>query len=249
PFATTRNSIRVDGREWKVTDSVLQAIYPSPLAADRYVYLVTATSPEGLYFWKPQLVHLTMGFPMSAVDWLIQDGRRPPPGTMDASIANVATGIFDASWRRQDRWSALRDSSAAKWTLRRAPAKDFVPSPAALRAVAGRYELFPGFIITFRPEGTKLVGDFGGQATLTLTAESDSIFLLPDTGDAVEFIRAPGDAGAIVGATARDGGNAGNAGALAGATARDGGNAGNAGAIAGASLDYRGSVVLAKRLP
>lgn len=189
PFAATRNSIAVDGREWKLTDSVLQAIYPSPFAEHRYVYLVAATSPAGMYFWKPQLVHFTFGYPLTPFDWLIQDGRRPPPGTMNASIANVAAGIFDASWRRTDRWSVLRDKSAAKWTLRRAPAKDFAPSPAALQAAAGRYEVFPGFTLTFRPEGRTLVGDFGGQASVTLAPESDFLFVVPGTGDAVEFIR------------------------------------------------------------
>ena len=101
PFSASRNGIVVDEREWQVKDSVLQAIYPSPLAADRYVYVVAATSPEGMYFWKPQLVHFTFGYPLAPSDWMIQDGRRPPPGTANVSIANVAAGIFDSSWRRR----------------------------------------------------------------------------------------------------------------------------------------------------
>jgi poly(3-hydroxybutyrate) depolymerase len=190
PFEATPNGIVVDGRSWKLKDSVLQAIYPSPLAADRYVYVITATSPEGMYFWKPQLVHFIMGFPVTMYDWIIQDGRRPPPGTQNAAIAHVAAGIFDASWRRKDEWSVLRDyKSVLNWTLRRAPAKDFSASAEALQAVAGRYELFPGFIVTFRPEGNRLVAEASNEPTLPLTTESDSIFIVPQTGDAVEFIR------------------------------------------------------------
>jgi hypothetical protein len=190
PFEATRNEIRVDGRVWKVKDSVLQAIYPSPLAADRYVYVITATSPEGMYFWKPQLVHFTFGYPVTMFDWVIQDGRRPPPGTQNAAIANVAAGVFDASWRRKDQWSVIRDyKSAASWTLRRAPPKDFAASADALRAIAGRYELAPGAVVLMRPEGNRLVADIPTGGSITLTSESDSIFIVPETGDAVEFIR------------------------------------------------------------
>lgn len=189
PFEASRNGIVVDGRVWKVKDSVLQAIYPSPLAVDRYVYVVAATSPEGMYFWKPGVIHFTFGYPVTIFDWVILDGRRAPPGT-PAAIANVASGIFDAGWRRNDRWTMPRDDkTAANWTLRRAPAKDFKPSPAALQAVAGRYELFPGHTLTFRPEGTTLVCEIWDRTMVTLAPESDSIFVLPSTGDAVEFIR------------------------------------------------------------
>jgi hypothetical protein len=190
PFDATRNEIRVDGRMWKVKDSVLQAIYPSPLAADRYVYVITATSPEGMYFWKPQLVHFTLGYPVTMFDWIIQDGRRPPPGTQNAAIANVAAGVFDTSWRRKDQWSVLRDDkSAARWTLRRPPPKDFSASSEALQAIAGRYELFPGFEVTFRPEGNRLIADVPREPSMTLASESNSVFIVPQTGDAVEFIR------------------------------------------------------------
>jgi dienelactone hydrolase len=200
PFEASRNGIVVDGRVWKVKDSVLQAIYPSPLAADRYVYVIAATSPEGMYFWKPQLVHFTFGYPVTPSDWLIQDGRRPPPGTENAAIANVAAGIFDGSWRRNDQWTVIRDDkSATNWTQRRAPLKNFAPSAEALQAVTGRYELFPGGTVTFRPEGNRLVAELWDQTNITLMTESDSIFIVPQTGDVVEFIRDA--AGKVTGAS------------------------------------------------
>jgi len=190
PFEATRNGIVVDGRSWKVKDSVLQAIYPSPLAADRYVYVIAATSPEGMYFSNPQLVHFVFGYPVTMYDWIIQDGRRPPPGTQNAAVAYVAAGVFDASWRRKDQWSVVRDDKAAAgWTLRRAPPKDFVASPDALQAIAGSYELNPGATATFRPEGNRLVVDVANGPTFTLDSESDSVFVVPQSGDAVEFVR------------------------------------------------------------
>ena len=190
PFAASRSGIVVDGREWKVQDSVLQAIYPSPRNAGRYVYVVAATSPEGMYFWKPQWVHFRSGNPLSVFDWVIQDGRLPPPGTRNPASANVAAGVFDASWRRQEGLSRVRDRQiASAWTLRHAPPKNFVASPAALQAVAGRYELRPGFAVTIKVEGTGLVVEVPNEGTIPLETESDSVFVISATGDAVEFIR------------------------------------------------------------
>lgn len=204
PFAASRNGIVVDGREWPAKDSVLQAIYPSPLAADRYVYVVAATSTEGMYFWKPQLVHMTLGFPLTMFDWVIQDGRRPPPGTMNPAVAYVASGVFDASWRgKDDRSILVRDQqSAAKWTLRHAPTKTVVASTGALQAIAGRYELFPGVTFTFKGQGDGLVVELPNGTTIVLTAESDSMFADPATGQAIEFIR--DEAGNISGASLED---------------------------------------------
>ncbi len=190
PFSASNGRIVIDGREWNANDAVLQAIYPSPAAADRYVYVVAPSSAAGMYFWKPQFVHFRQGYPLTVFDWVIQDGRRPPPGTMNPSAAFVASGVFDATWRHQARWTSLRDEAvASEWTLRRAPVKGFVASPAALQAVSGRYELFPGFAITFRVDGTNLVADVPGESSIPLTTESDSVYVNAQTGDAVEFLR------------------------------------------------------------
>ncbi len=201
PFSASADGIVVDGRKFAVADSVLQAIYPSPSAADRYVYVVAATSPDGMYFWKPQIVNFAMGFAATQFDWLIQDGRRPPPGTTDLQAANVASGVFDASWRRQDRWTVLRDEAeASQWTLRHLPKKDFVVSPSALQAAAGRYEVAPGFVVTLRIEDENIIIDIPGEPSISMIAESDSIFVDPKTGNAVEILR--DENGKVTGASA-----------------------------------------------
>src|SRR5690606_60582 len=136
-------------------------------------------------------------------DWLIQDGRRPPPGTTDPHAAHVAYGVFDASWRRNDRWTVTRnEEEVARWTLRKAPSKDFRPSPAALEAVAGRYEPFPGFVITFRVEDDKLVVDIPDQPSIVTVAESEALFVDPVSGRVVEFLR---DDNGVVSAASIDG--------------------------------------------
>jgi hypothetical protein len=143
-----------------------------------------------MYFWRPQLVHFAFGAPLTMFDWIIQDARRPPPGTRDPTAGYVAAGVFDASWRRDDRSTLQRDESrASQWTLRRVPPKNFVAPSSALQAVAGRYELFPGVAFTFRVEGTTLVVDLPDQTTIPLAAATESMFVHPATGDAVEFLR------------------------------------------------------------
>nr|MBO2487749.1 hypothetical protein [Gammaproteobacteria bacterium] len=203
PFSASETVITVDDRPFPVRDAVLQAIYPSPVVDNRYVYVVMPTSADGMYFWQPQIVDFQIGRPLSTFDWLIQDGRRPPPGTTDPHAAHVAYGVFDASWRRNDRWTVTRnEEEVARWTLRKAPSKDFRPSPAALEAVAGRYELFPGFVITFRVEDDKLVVDIPDQPSIVTVAESEALFVDPVSGRVVEFLR---DDNGVVSAASIDG--------------------------------------------
>lgn len=201
PFNVSRDAIVVDGHRFSVKDAVLQAIYPSPAADDRYVYVAAPTSAAGMYFWTPQIVNFIMGFPITYFDWLIQDGRRPPPGATESQGANVASGVFDAAWRRHDRWTVIRDeATASQWTLRHPPAKNFVASSAALQAAAGRYELAPGFVLTFRVQDENIVLDVPGQASIRTVAESDSVFVDPKSGYAVEILR--DDTGKVIGASA-----------------------------------------------
>jgi hypothetical protein len=201
PFDVSRDAISIDGHRFSVMDAVLQAVYPSPAADDRYVYVAAPTSAAGMYFWKPQIVNFIMGFPITHYDWLIQDGRRPRPGVAENQGANVASGVFDASWRRQDRWTVIRDeATASQWTLRRPPKKDFVASPAALKAATGRYELAPGFVLTLRVEGENIVVDVPGEPSIRTVAESDSVFVDPKSGSAIEILR--NETGNVIGASA-----------------------------------------------
>jgi hypothetical protein len=189
PFSASSKGIVVDGREWPVEDSVLQAIYPSPLAADRYVYVVAPTSVEGMYFWRPQLVNFVQGNPATVLDWVIQDGRRAPVGMVKLADTYAAGGLFDASWHRDDSSTEQRDASSSQWMLRHAPAKGFAPSADAFSKIAGSYEVFPGFAVTVRTEGKQVIVDQPGQPPLSIIPESDWVYMNPTTGDSAEFVR------------------------------------------------------------
>ena len=108
PFAVSPGAISVDGRTWPVSDAVLEMIYPSPRGPNRYIMVAAATSAKGLSSWKPGLWYPDYGYGSTLWDWVIRDGHRfavpkeaaPDPGW-------VAAGVFDARWRRDDRWTSL----------------------------------------------------------------------------------------------------------------------------------------------
>lgn len=190
PFKVSPNGIAIAGREWRNPDAVLQMIYPSPAANDRYVYVIAPTTTAGMYFATQQLVNFRVGFPVTAFDWIIQDGRRAPSGIMTPNHTFVAAGVFDAHWQYDADAMLERDQeTASKWTLRQLPPKDFSPSPAALRALTGHYEVFPGLNILFRVDEGTLVVDIPGGRTVRLTPESDSIYIDAVTGNTAEFFR------------------------------------------------------------
>lgn len=191
PMEVTADTVTIDGRRWTASDAMLEMIYPSPVAADRYVLVVAATSAAGMYLWKPALMHPSIGFPLSGLDWTLRDGRRPPadepPGSDDAAIA---AGVFDAYWRRDDRWTIEGDAQRrAGWKLRRAPAPGYVAPSTVLEAAAGSYELFPGFLLTVANQGGQLILRAQGQPEISLVAESETVFGDPRSGGAIEFVR------------------------------------------------------------
>ena len=198
PFKVTRDAITVDGRTWQTKDSVLQLLYPSPVAKDRYVFVAAATSAEGMYLWKPAVNYVQTGVALTAWDWTIQNGRQPPPGEqVSAADSNVAAGLFDANWRRDDRWTVVGDAQRrAAWALRKAPPPGYRMAHDVLQSYAGGYEIFPGLVATVAVEDDHLVGSAPGQKPITLRAENDSTFRAAVTGDLVQFQR--GQQGGVV---------------------------------------------------
>jgi hypothetical protein len=103
----------------------------------------------------------------------------------------IASGVFDETWRRDDRLTFLGDPALRdKAPLRRMPAPHTVPA-AALARYAGRYELFPGVALAFRPDGGTLILTAPGGSPQPLTAISDVLFTDQDGQATIEFRRGP----------------------------------------------------------
>lgn len=206
PFKVTNDSVSVDGRTWQTRDSILQLLYPSPAAPDRYVLVAAPTSANAMYLWKPAIVHGDAGNAQVPWDWTVADGRRALVGeTASPEDLYVAAGTFDAAWRRSEQATVQGDpAKRAHWTLRHAPPAGYRMDPQKLAACAGRYEIFPGFNATVSVDGDAVVAQVPGQPPLRATAESDYTFRVPVTGAVFMFER---DAqGRIIGVSYEDNG-------------------------------------------
>ncbi|WP_161965657.1 prolyl oligopeptidase family serine peptidase [Steroidobacter cummioxidans] len=191
PMSVSAHSIEVDGKRWTVDDAVLQMIYPSPRAEHRYVLVVAATSAMGMQLWKPEFVEPAIGIGFIASDWTIRDGRRPPPlATVKPSDRDVASGVFDANWRRAARWTEDGDAAVrSAWRLRRPALEPYTPSAETLESYRGDYD-FGQFVATLSVEGSTLVAHVPTQAPLPLEPKGPNLFrtLAYPTKDAIEFI-------------------------------------------------------------
>ena len=191
PFKVTNGSVSVDGRTWQTKDSILQLLYPSPVAQDRYVLIAAPTSADAMYLWKPAIVHGDAGNAQVSWDWTIADGRRALVGeTVSRDDLYVAAGTFDAAWRRSEQATVQGDGAKrAHWTLRHAPPAGYRMDSQMLASCAGQYEIFPGFVATISVDGDALVAHVPGQPPLHATPESDYTFRVPVTGAVFVFER------------------------------------------------------------
>jgi dienelactone hydrolase len=194
PFRVSETSITIEKREWHVTDALLAAIYPNPVAANRYVLYVDGTSARGLAAWNPVLWAVPFGFGNVNCDWYISDGRRYSVSPGHYSPASfVAYGLMDANWHLDAKMSFAGD-----------PARNDAPlptTPVALRKggdlkhpesevparFLGTYELFPGVKFQFsNREGAAFV-ELPDGGTARLLKESDHEFLVLESGTQIHF--------------------------------------------------------------
>ena len=71
--------------------------------------IVAPTSAAGLRAWDPTgYWQPLLGFRTSFYDWTLRDGRQVTPVLgLAADRGWIASGVFDQSWRRDDRWTFL----------------------------------------------------------------------------------------------------------------------------------------------
>jgi hypothetical protein len=192
PLEIARDSVTIDGRRIPATDAYVQFIHPNPSAPFRYVLVVAATSTDGMYFWNPASYwDQVYGFPNSAIDWNIVDGRRV---ALDPGLGRdrtwIASGVFDRAWRRDDRWVFTGDEGVrAKSPLRHAPGAPIVVPATLLDAYAGTYQLFPGLNATIARTDDGLTVSTPTTAPTPLIAESPTDFATPVTANLISFER------------------------------------------------------------
>ncbi|MGH8265022.1 MAG: hypothetical protein ACRET4_16195, partial [Steroidobacteraceae bacterium] len=190
PLEVDAGSVTIDGHRFVATDAFVQMIRPNPSANGRYVLVIAATSTNGLYFWDPGVYwDPIFGFLTLRMDWSIVDGRRATlePG-LGADRAWVASGVFNRSWKLDDSGVFTGDEALrAASPLRHAPATAVTVPAARLDALAGRYQVFPGFVLVIARAGNELTLTPPGSPTVPLVAETDHDFALAATANPLSF--------------------------------------------------------------
>lgn len=114
PLKISGDEVTIDGRAFRARDAAVRLIYPNPLNPERMVLVTAATSAKGMY---------AVGDLPDDVDFVIGDGRiaDPAAGRTEEKLF-IASGYFDPSWRRSDKFVDLGDPVARlKSTVRKAP--------------------------------------------------------------------------------------------------------------------------------
>ncbi|MGZ6040804.1 MAG: prolyl oligopeptidase family serine peptidase [Asticcacaulis sp.] len=192
PFSIGPGGITVADQAIPANDAVLQLIYPSPAANNRYVFVVAPTSEAGMYFWNAGgLWQRPFGASFVPLDWTVQDGLRVDlPRGMAAERAYVASGVFDEHWQARNDLIFMGDQTARKdGSLRAEGQNDGEGDGVAFADYKGTYAFFPGFAATVAESEGRLTMITPGLAPLTLVPERKDEFGARESSTSLVFRR------------------------------------------------------------
>jgi dienelactone hydrolase len=201
PLSVTPGEIALAGRSFAVKDAYVSIIYPHPLNAERYVMVVAATSAAGLSFFDG-LDGETRNFDFCIDDGVIADPLHGRP----INKVRIAAGWFGQDWQLVDDLVETADPAVRA----RCQFRTFSPGAgesgeggialdaATLDGYAGRYQVGNDMTASLTRVGGKLVAEVPFQPAFTLSARSETEFVVVGTPLRVTFLR---DAtGAVTGA-------------------------------------------------
>ncbi len=191
PIDITSDQIIVAGKSFKAGNAVVNAIFPNPFNAERYVVIAAANSGTGFYFFDPRNGELNQ------YDFYISDGKIPnySSGAKNEKIL-VASGFFDNNWKLNDAYyqkgrDELR-SKCAYMELNNDLSAKIVssesPSEELLKAYGGVYQLENGPQIKVALENGKLIASQPpSPQSFELTAVSGNEFYIPPINVTLAF--------------------------------------------------------------
>ncbi len=183
PLRVTADSVRIDGRDFKVRDAAVQMVYPNPANAGRYVWVLAGTSSDGMYFADadPQQ--------MPSWDYVVLDGHTPAfkQGVSPEDL-RVVSGMFDYNWRAANALQVPGEAAArAKSRQLKRPDPNLLMGEKELAAYVGRYQMSDGPVVEMKMEGGKLIALVGRP--IELIAENKDVFFAPSVSVRVFFSR------------------------------------------------------------
>ncbi len=188
PLEVNAHEIKIGGRAFPARDACVQAIFPSPLGARRYVLEMASTSVDGMFFCSVENLQ------EAEFDFRIKDGRMPD-GTQHATDSDfwVASGWFDREWKvREELLVPGNAGIRAKAVLLPAPRPDRAPKAKLLDTIAGSYEITPGMALNVYRKERRLMLRVGQQSELELLPVSDLEFYVIEVPARIVFEKEAG---------------------------------------------------------
>jgi hypothetical protein len=184
PLRLSSNAIRIDGKDFKVKDAAVQMLYPNPLNAARYVWVLGGTSANGMYFIdvNPQR--------RDDFDYLIVDGRLPAFKQKATRLdTNVVSGHFDYNWRYAEAFSVPGNATIrANGRQFGRPNKNLKIDAKLIDSYLGRYQLDAGPVLELARKDAKLVAIVNGSES-GLVPESETTFYAPLFDARIFFVK------------------------------------------------------------
>ncbi len=202
PFNVTDSTVTIDGKSFEAKDATLNAIYPNPFNAGRYVEIVAATSVAGFFFYDPSRTDL------AEFDYSIVDGKVPvfSIGATNEKIP-IATGFFDNNWKIRDAFLNAGDKELRSRCAYKVVNHDLStqivsksrPTTELLKSYVGTYQITGGpQLKVFLDNDDLKVAQ--GQFSALLSATSDNEFYVKEVNASIAFRRdaATGEYGMVV---------------------------------------------------
>jgi enterochelin esterase-like enzyme len=182
PVEVAVDHIKIGGRSFAATGARVQMIYPNPLNAGRYVYLVAGTSASGLYFWMPEALR------NAQFDFSIEDGHMPSAKERQTQREVwVAGGWFDREWKVSDALLIPGDEAARSKSVLLDPPREI--DPKVLESYVGTYQVMQSITVKIRKNGNMLIAQVADQPPADLIPLNDTDFYIIDGAVEVTFVK------------------------------------------------------------
>jgi dienelactone hydrolase len=181
PLKMTSNKIILAGQEFNAKDAVVNMIYPNPLNSDRYVSIIAANSPTGMYFLN-QNQNNTERYDFYIADGCLPNRRLGRP----QEKVQVAAGIFDYNWQIDPQLLEKGDPEIRAQCPYRKVLSDLSTTMVGLPKIdpqvfdnyIGEYKADAGFVVKIMKEGDKLMGQGPGGPPVQLFPYTETEYFL-----------------------------------------------------------------------
>lgn len=117
PLKVLPHGFRIDGKDFVAKDALAQVVSPNPLNAARYIAVIAADSPAGMYL---------MARLPGDLDYAVVDGRVPDPDAdRPDSKVRIAGGMFNNAWHFEGAFLELGDHTVRAASPMRKPPTRF----------------------------------------------------------------------------------------------------------------------------